>query len=121
MKTRPYSELTRRSLRSGINIGLTSSDLQSDLPLEKKAKKKVFVEKIIFFSFVRKSYNDQKCSEFRGASFGQDENFAKIKTREILIKNPRKMAKIDLLVKAAVGRVFFISRIFWFRWKDTSF
>ena len=100
---------------------MTSSDLQSDLPLEKKAKKTVFVEKITFFSFVRKSYNDQKCSEFRGATFGQDENFAKIKTREILIKNPRKMAKIDLFLKAAVATVFLIFQIFWFRWKDTSF
>ena len=87
----------------------------------KSAKNHVFVKKHFEKKFVRKSYNEQKCSEFRAGSFGKDENFAKIKIREILIKNPRKLAKIDLFLKAAVARVFLIFQIFLLRWKDTSF
>ena len=91
---------------------MTSSDLQSDLPLKKVLKNDVFVEKHFEKKFRRKSCNEQKCSEFQAGSFGQDENFAKFQIREILIKNPRKMAKIDLFCKAAESTVFYFFHFF---------
>ena len=55
--------------------------LSSDLSLKKVLKNHVFVKKHFEKKFVRKSYNEQKCSEFRAGSFGKDENFAKLKLK----------------------------------------